>query len=134
VCTAQVGELRKHADEFKKLGASVVLVYPGAVDNLELRATQFLKNEKLPDPLVLVLDPKYDFIQPTGLRWDKSGETSYPSTFVLDKNRAVKFAKISKSHGDRAKSKDILAALRTTNLDDAKGKEIPQGLPTRVER
>src|SRR4051812_14012676 len=37
-CTAQVTELRKHASEFKDLGANVVLVYPGAVDNLQLRA------------------------------------------------------------------------------------------------
>src|SRR4051812_27104082 len=45
-CTAQVAELRKHASEFKELGAHVLLVYPGAVDNLQIRATQFLKDEK----------------------------------------------------------------------------------------
>ena len=103
-----------------------MLVYPGAVDNLQLRANQFLKEEKLPEPLALVLDPKYDFIQPLGLRWDKQGETAYPSTFVLDKNRVVKFAKVSKSHGDRAKAKDIVAALQAINVAGAKGKEIPQ--------
>jgi peroxiredoxin Q/BCP len=125
-CTAQVAELRKHASEFKELGAHVLLVYPGAVDNLQIRATQFLQDEKLPEPLVLVLDPQYAFIQPIGLRWDKSGETAYPSTFVLDKNRVVKFAKVSKTHGDRAKTNDILAVLQKMNVAGAKGKEIPQ--------
>ena len=37
-------ELRKHASEFKELGSNVVLVYPGAVDDLQLRANQFLKD------------------------------------------------------------------------------------------
>jgi peroxiredoxin len=133
-CTAQVAELRKHAAEFKDLGANVVLVYPGEVDNLQERAGQFLKGSKLPEPLVLVLDPKYDFIGPLGLRWDKKGETAYPSTFVLDKDRVVKSAKISKSHGDRAKAEEILVALRKLNLGEAKGQEIPQVAPRRVER
>lgn len=122
VCTAQVAELRKHATEFKELGSTVVLVYPGAVDDLQVRANQFLKDSKLPEPLVLVLDPKYDFIRPMGLRWDQKGETAYPSTFVLDKNRVVKYSKVSKSHGDRAKPKDILATLRSINAAEQKGK------------
>ena len=71
-CTAQVAELRKHAAEFKELGANVVLVYPGEVENLQERAGQFLKASKLPEPLVLVLDPKYDFIRPPG---DPSGSS-----------------------------------------------------------
>ena len=66
---------------------------------------------------MLVLDPKYDFIRPLGLRWDQKGETAYPSTFVLDNNRVVKFAKVSKTHGDRAKAKDILAALDNESAD-----------------
>jgi len=70
----------------------------------------------------LVLDPKYDFITPIGLRWDKKGETAYPSTFVLDKNRVVKYAKISKSHGDRAKAADILTALRKVTSGNANEK------------
>jgi thioredoxin-dependent peroxiredoxin len=126
VCTAQVAELRKHAKEFKELGSNVVLVYPGAVDNLQTRANQFLKDEKLPEPLVLVLDPKYEFIRPLGLRWDQKGETAYPSTFVLDKNRVVKYAKVSKTHGDRAKPKAILDAVRAINVAGATGQEIPQ--------
>jgi thioredoxin-dependent peroxiredoxin len=120
-CSAQVAEMRKHANEFKELGANVVLVYPGAVDDLQVRANQFLKDAKLPAPLVLVLDPKYDFIRTIGLRWDAKGETAYPSTFVLDKNRVVKYAKVSKTHGDRAKAKDVLAALRTIKPANAKG-------------
>jgi thioredoxin-dependent peroxiredoxin len=46
-----------------------------------------------------------------GLRWETPGETSYPSTFVLDSKGMVRFVKISKSHGDRATVVKILAAL-----------------------
>src|SRR4051812_38429907 len=32
ICTEQVAELRKRADDFAKAGATVLLVYPGAAD------------------------------------------------------------------------------------------------------
>jgi hypothetical protein len=43
---------------------------------------------------------------------DAPGETAYPSTFVLDRKGVVRFAKISRSHGDRTKSADILEELK----------------------
>ena len=46
------------------------------------------------------------------LRWDAPGETSYPSTFVLDRKGIVRFAKISRSHGDRTKAESILEAVK----------------------
>lgn len=35
----------------------------------------------------------------------------YPSTFVIDGKRAVTFARISKSHGGRAKAEEVLKVL-----------------------
>ena len=125
-CTQQVAELRKHAKDLKDLGATVLLVYPGKADKLIEHAKEFLKDSKLPEPLVLVTDPDYKFIERSNLRWDKPGETAYPSTFVLGKDRKVYYAKISKTHGDRAKTDMVLDVLRAKRASRVEGKEIPQ--------
>ena len=130
-CTAQVADLRKHAEEMKKLGAAVILVYPGKAEKLAEHAKEFLKDSKLPAPLVLVTDPDFKFITAHNLRWDKAGETSYPSTFVLDSKRVVHSSKISHSHGDRAKAEEDLAVLRAMRAARATGQEIPNSVPKR---
>ncbi len=113
LCTRQVADLRASAEEFDKLGAQVVLVYPGPgpIENLKKLANEFLGEKELPKPFVMMVDPEYSFTNLYELRWNAGAETSYPSTFVLDKNRVVRFRKISTTHGDRAATKDILAAL-----------------------
>lgn len=111
ICSRQVADLRQHAEDFQRLGAKVVLVYPGPTEDLQQRAEEFLKGAALPEPMVLVIDPGYSFTNLYGLRWDAPRETAYPSTFVLDPNRVVKFAKISTSHGDRTKADDVVAAV-----------------------
>jgi thioredoxin-dependent peroxiredoxin len=95
-----------------ELKAHVVLVYPGQAAELKQRAAEFLHGEKLPEPFVLALDPDFKFTLLYGLRWDAPNETAYPSTFVVDGGRKVKFRKVSKTHGDRAEVEDVLAALR----------------------
>jgi len=52
-----------------------------------------------------------------GLRWDAPNETAYPSTFVLDRKGVVRFANISRSHGDRTKAADIIEQLKRTETD-----------------
>jgi thioredoxin-dependent peroxiredoxin len=111
-CSAQAGAFVERAKEFAELKAHVVLIYPGPADELKQRAEEFLNGEKLPEPLVLALDPDYRFTTAYGLRWEAAGETAYPSTFVLDAKRRVKFQKVSRTHGDRAEVDDVLAALR----------------------
>src|SRR3989304_234648 len=113
ICFRQMGDLTKHADELKQLGAQVVLVYPGPADELAQRAQEFLKGSQLPEPFVMVIDPDYAFTNLYNLRWDEPRETAYPSTFVLDPNRVVKYRKTSFSHGDRAKTDDVIAAGKT---------------------
>lgn len=111
LCTRQVGEFLGKADEFKAAGATVVLVYPGPAEKLKERAGEFVRGKDYPDHFRLVLDPDYTFTTAYGLRWDARNETAYPSTFVLDGKRGVRFAKVSRSHGDRAKAADVLKAL-----------------------
>lgn len=65
----------------------------------------------MPANFVFLLDPNYRFTNTYGLRWNASGETAYPSTFIVDKAGTVKFARTSKIHGDRVRVADVLKAL-----------------------
>jgi len=111
ICTVQVGRLISKAKQLADAKARVLLVYPGPAEGLKARADEFVKGKDMPENFDLLLDPDYTFTNLYGLRWDAKGETAYPSTFVLDSARKVLFAKVSRSHGDRAKAEDVLAAL-----------------------
>ncbi len=113
LCTRQVGEFLTKADDFKKAGAKVLFVYPGPAAKLKEKAGEFVKGKNYPDHFQFVLDPDYVFTNAYQLRWDAKNETAYPSTFVLDGKRNIKFAKVSKGHGDRSKVEDVLKALNS---------------------
>lgn len=112
ICTKQVADLVKHADEFKKADTKVVLIYPGPADALEAHADEFVKGKGLPEGFLFVTDPDYAVTNAYGLRWDAKGETAYPSTFVVGKDGAVVYSHVSKGHGDRAKTEDVVGALK----------------------
>lgn len=114
LCTRQVGSLLKAGKDFEAAGAKVVFVYPGAANELAQKANEFLKGTELPEPFVLVTDPDYKFTNAYGLRWDAVRETAYPSTFVIGKDGKVTFALISKTHGGRSKTADVVAAVKKT--------------------
>ena len=111
ICTAQVGGMINKAKQLQDAGANVLLVYPGPADGLKARAAEFVQGKDIPANFNLLLDPDYEFTNLYGLRWEAQNETSYPSTFVLDKDGKVLFAKVSREHGDRAKIADVIAAL-----------------------
>lgn len=90
---------------------SILLVYPGESSGLNEHADEFVRGKTLPENVTLVIDPDYEFTNKYNLRWDKKGETAYPSTFVIDEQGKIVFAKISKTHGDRAAVEDLLKAL-----------------------
>ena len=111
LCTKQVGDLVSRAAEFASAGARVVLVYPGAAQELNTQAKEFVTDKGLPDGFYFVTDPGLAFVTAWGLRWNADGETAYPAAFVIDAQGIVKFAKVSGSHGGRASADEILAAL-----------------------
>jgi thioredoxin-dependent peroxiredoxin len=111
LCSRQVKELTDVAERFQKAGAQVVLVYPGPAAGLKEHAREFAAGKTLPKGFLLLLDPDYQFTNAYGLRWDAARETAYPSTFVLDSGRTIRFALVSRSHGGRAKTGDVLQAL-----------------------
>ena len=112
VCLRQVDDYLGKAEEFAKLGAQVVMIYPGDVDNLQLRADQFLGKRKPPEHFHYLIDPGYKFTNLYALRWDKKRETAYPSTFVFDGEGITKLAVVSRTHRGRTKAADALKVLR----------------------
>lgn len=110
LCTRQVHEFVAHADAFAGK-ARVIMVYPGPAKDLQAHAEQFIKDKQWPKDFIFVTDPDFAFTKSYGLRWEAPGETSYPSTFVIDTKGLVRFIKISKGHGDRATVAAALEAL-----------------------
>lgn len=113
ICTRQVHDFVAHADEFAARNVQVLMVYPGPAENLKAHAQDFLQDKQWPKEFLFVIDPDYTFTKAYGLRWDAPNETAYPSTFIIDKEGKVRFAHVSKSHGDRVGATTALEALRT---------------------
>ena len=111
LCTKQFGDFMDHADELKKAGAKVVFIYPGPSQKLQERAAEFVKGKDYPDHFQILLDPEMKFAAAYGLRWNAAGETTYPSTFIVNSKRVVTFATVSKTHGGRVKADDVPKAL-----------------------
>ena len=115
ICDRQVNELIAAQAKLSDAHARVIFIYPGPAADLLAHATEFKswKGREWPAQFGFLLDPDYAFTNAYGLRWDSARETAYPSTFIADAHGIVRFAKVSRSHGDRSKSADILAALKS---------------------
>lgn len=112
ICSRQVKEFVDAADQFKAARARVVMIYPGPSEDLQAHAEEFVKGKTLPADFVFLLDPAYEFTLAYGLRWEAPRETAYPSTFIIDRARKVRFAKVSQTHGGRTQPAEVLAALK----------------------
>lgn len=110
-CSRQVADLINKASGFMDAGATVILVYPGTADKLEMHAREFLSDKILPNNFRFVTDPDFVFTNKYGLRWDAKNETAYPATFVMNAKGLVTYAFVSKSHRERAKTEEVLKAL-----------------------
>jgi peroxiredoxin len=111
ICNRQVQDFLRHAEGFAKAGAQVVMIYPGPGQDLKSRAQEFTAGQHLPANSHLLLDPDYKFTELYGLRWNAPQETAYPSTFLVDRQGTVFFAKISDSHGGRTTAVEVIEAL-----------------------
>ena len=112
MCQKQVGRLIQHADELNDQSAQVLFVFPGPPEGLKDHGSEFATTVELPDSMTLLLDPDYTMTQSYDLRWDATGETAFPSTFVIDQAGQIRFADISFRHGGRTSAEEILEALR----------------------
>jgi peroxiredoxin len=109
ICSRQVNDYMTKASDFSAKGARVLMVYPGPADQLKAHAQEFLANKDWPADFLYVIDPDYTFTNAYGLRWDAPKETAYPATFIIDRERRVRFAHVSTTHGNRL---DAAAALK----------------------
>lgn len=111
LCTRQVHDYVNNADKFKAANVQVLMVYPGPAADLKSHAAEFLHDGNWPKNFLFVMDPDYTFTEAYGLRWNAKSETAYPSTFIIDMDNKVRFAHVSKAHGDRVSSAEALKAL-----------------------
>ena len=114
ICDRQVQDFIRIKSDFAEAKAQIVFVYPGPAEGLKAHAEEFKKwrGKEWPKEFLYVLDPDYTMVNAYGLRWDAPKETAYASTFVLGAKGVVRFAKTSRSHGDRAKADDVLAEVK----------------------
>ena len=111
ICTKQVGQFVARSKEIEKAGATVLLVYPGPSEDLKAHAEDFRTGKNLPATFHFAIDPDYMFTNQYHLRWNEKNETAYPSTFVLDKTRTVRYAHTSHTHADRTTPETVLEEL-----------------------
>ena len=114
-CNRQAQDFLQESQAFAQGGAHVVMVYPGPPQDLRTRAKEFVADKALPSHFDLLLDPGYEFTNLYGVRWDAPRETAYPSTFLINRDGIVFFARISKGHGGRTTAKEILRELAKQN-------------------
>ena len=110
-CTRQVQDFVANAEHFGQAGVNVVFIYPGPPDDLAGKAAESAAGKPLPERFTMLLDPGYKFTSLYGLRWDAPKETAYPSTFLVDEQGMVFYAKIGKGHAGRTSAAEILEAL-----------------------
>ncbi len=115
ICDRQVHDFIASETGFAEAKAQLIFVYPGPAYDLKAHAEEFKswRGKQWPKEFLYVLDPDYTLVNAYGLRWNAPRETAYPSTFVLDKNRVIRYAKISGSHGDRTKATEILQVVQS---------------------
>jgi peroxiredoxin len=110
LCTKQVANFASHAQELEGANIRVVFVYPGPADVVGDKAKEF-RPKDFPASFQFVIDPDLKFVKDWNLHWDAPKETAYPSTFLVDQENKIKYAKVSKGHGNRAGAAEILAAV-----------------------
>jgi thioredoxin-dependent peroxiredoxin len=112
LCSRQFAEFLKLGDEFKNADTQVVFIYPGPAEKLQERAADFAKGRDYPKHFSILLDGDYKFTNSYGLRWDARNETAYPSTFVIETDGKISFAKVSTTHGDRVPAAEALKVAK----------------------
>lgn len=110
-CTRQFADYLSHSEDFQVSGAHVLFVYPGDPEGLNDHAKALVAGRPMPASYKILMDPDYTFTLAYNLRWDAPKETAYPSTFVIDKNGTIVFARTSHAHADRVPTVDVLKVL-----------------------
>lgn len=100
-CKKQFADLTALAKDLAKKRIFLVFVYPGEAEDLDEHAKEFLGDQDLARNVRFLLDPDFEFTSEYGLRWNASLETSYPTTFLIDREGIVRYKRVSRTHGGR---------------------------------
>jgi peroxiredoxin len=105
------------AAQFASSGTQVLFVYPGQGGDKSSGsgAAGMVGSQTLPANVHLALDPEYTFTSLYGLRWDATGETAYPSTFLIHADKMVIFSHVGQFHSDFTPVADMLTVIAADN-------------------
>lgn len=114
-CSTQTARLISNYAEFQKRNAEIVVVYPLSDDPARTHVPEFLTKINsinatrgaAPPPFPLLLDVGLQAVDQLGIRKD----LSKPSTYLLDRDGAIRFAYVGKSLADRPSVKVLLEQL-----------------------
>jgi antitoxin component YwqK of YwqJK toxin-antitoxin module/peroxiredoxin len=107
-CASQTAALAKRIDDFHKAGAEVVVLYPGPAESAPafIQAVKNLSKEKPPMPVAL--DVSLLLVRAL----DVEDNLARPTSLVLDRSGAVRYAYVGKSITDRPSAEDLLREVR----------------------
>ncbi len=114
-CSTQTARLISNYADFQKRNAEVVVVYPLSEDRDRTHVPEFLTKVNsinanqgaAQPPFPLLLDVGLQAVDQLGIRKD----LSKPSTYLLDRDGAIRFAYVGKSLADRPSVKVLLEQL-----------------------
>ena len=110
-CTTQTSRLVANYGKFQERDCEVIVVYPGPEDHIEefVEAARTHEKEQVDKvPFPIVLDKNFAAVRYFGIQ----SMHAHPSTYLIDKNGAVKFAYVGADMtADRPSVKAILARL-----------------------
>jgi peroxiredoxin len=110
ICTVQTSRLISNYQAFAERDAEVLVVYPGDkqhVDELVGKARQWSESPAKEVPFPVLLDEDFKAVDQLGIR----GDLAAPSTYLLDKQGAVRFAYVGANANDRPSIAAILKQL-----------------------
>ncbi len=108
-CSTLTSRLIANYDEFTKRDAEVLVVYPGDKTHLEdfVKASKPTQASEKAVPFPILLDEGFQAVDKLKIHAD----LAKPSTFILDKQGAVRFAYVGASSADRPSIKAMLDQL-----------------------
>ena len=114
-CTTYTAQIAARYDDLKAAGAEVLLVYPTAdEDQAKIEEFKAAVEELLAEdgsegmPFPVLLDPGLNCV----LRYNIQGDLSKPSTFVLDRDGAIRYVYVGQDVDDRPSVDRILEEVR----------------------
>ncbi len=112
-CSRQTAGYLASAEAFAQQGYQLIFIYPnhGDAPETQAKATEFAANYDFPDHFHFLTDSGVLAGKSFQLFWDAPRETVYPAFYLLDKERKVTFADVSRSHGGRVTAEQALAAI-----------------------